>query len=125
MQYELKLLALLEGPDPVRADVLASFGDNEERAVKAAIKWAWHNRRVKDMTQGFAASYVGIKPPHFSNILNGKKHLPPFKINSFEWVMGNCAVSLTIERFRKIREEESARELARAIVQRRRGGATP
>lgn len=30
--------------------------------------------------------------------------------------VGNRAVSLTIERFRKVREEESALELARAIV---------
>ena len=58
----------------------------------------------------------GIKPPHFCNILNGKKHLPPFAINAFEWVMGNRAVSLTIERFREIRKEESALELARRIV---------
>lgn len=115
MQNELKLLGLLRGPDLVRADVLLSFGDNEELAVKAAIKWAWNNRRVK-MDQRVAAAHTGIRAPHFSNILNGKKHLPPFKINSFEWAVGNRAVSLTIERFRKVREEESALHLARAIV---------
>jgi hypothetical protein len=114
-QGELRLLALLKGPDLVRGDVLASFGDNEERAVKAAIKWAWNNRRVK-MDQRLAAQHIGIRAPHFSNILNGKKHLPPFKINAFEWIVGNRAVTLTIERFRKVREEESALELARAIV---------
>ena len=115
MQSELKLLALLKGPDLVRGDVLLSFGDNEELAVKAAIKWAWHNRRVK-MDQRLAAMHIGVRAPHFSNILNGKKHLPPFKINAFEWTLGNRAVSLTIDRFRKVREEESALELARAIV---------
>lgn len=115
MQGELKLLSLLKGPDLVRGDILASFGDDEERAVKAAIKWSWHNRRVK-MDQSVAATHVGIRAPHFSNILNGKKHLPPFKINAFEWVVGNRAVSMTIERFREIRKEESALELARAIV---------
>lgn len=116
MQAELKLLALLKGPDYVRADVLASFGDNEEKAVKAAILWAWNNRRVKSMTQRFAAEHMGIPAPHFACIKNGTKHLPPFRINAFEWVMGNRAVSLTIERFRKVREEESALELAQAIV---------
>lgn len=116
MQRELNLLALLRGPDWVRSDVLSSFGDDEERAVKAAIKWAWHNRRVKEMTQRVAAEHCGIPAPHFCNIVNGKKHLPPFKINAFEWVMGTRAVSLTVERFRKVREEESALELARAIV---------
>jgi hypothetical protein len=116
VQAELSLLSLLKGPDWVRSDVLSSFGDNEEKAVKAAIKWAWHNRRVKTASQRLAAAHVGIHAPHFSNILNGKKHLPPFKINAYEWFVGNRAVSLTIDRFRKIREEESALDLARAIV---------
>lgn len=116
MQGELSLLLLLKSPDHVRADVLASFGDHEEAAVKAAIKWAWLHRRVKAMSQRSASEHCGIPAPHFCNILNGKKHLPPFKINAFEWVLGHRAVSLTIERFRKVREEESALELARAIV---------
>lgn len=114
-QRELHLVGLLRAPDLVRGDLLASFGDDEERAVKAAIKWSWHNRRVK-MDQSVAAVHIGVKAPHLSNILNGKKHLPPFKINAFEWVVGHRAVSMTIERFRRIREEECALELARAIV---------
>ncbi len=121
MQTELKLLSLLRAPDPVRADVLAGFGDNEEQAVKAAILWAWNNRRVKTMTRSSAADHIGIRAPHFSNVLNGKKYLPPHKLNAFEWIVGNRAVSLTIERFRKLREEESALELARAIVAARGG----
>jgi hypothetical protein len=114
-QAELNLLSLLKAPDQVRGDVLASFGDNEEKAVKAAIVWAWNNSRVR-MTKASAADHIGIKAPHFSNIINGKKYLPPHKINAFEWVVGNRALSMTIERFRKVREEESALELARAIV---------
>jgi hypothetical protein len=119
VQNELHLVALLRAPDHVRADVLLSFGDDEHRAVKAAIKWAWLHRRVKGMTQRFASEHVGIKAPHFANILNGRKYLPPHKLNAFEWVMGNRAVSLTIERFRRMREEDPGLHLARAIV----GGA--
>lgn len=115
MQSDLRLMALLRGPDLVREDILRAFGDDEERAVKAAIKWAWMNRRVK-MDQRVAAQHTGIKAPHLSNILNGKKHLPPHKINAFEWVVGNRAVSMTIDRFRNLREEESALDLAKAIV---------
>jgi hypothetical protein len=55
------------------------------------------------MTQSTAAEHIGIKPPHFANILNGKKYLPPHKLNAFEWVVGNRALSMTIERFRKTR----------------------
>lgn len=115
MQTELNLLSLLKGPDLVRADVLRTFGDIEEQAVNFAIRWAWDHRRVK-MTQRLAAEHIGIRPPHFSNILNRRKYLPPHKLNAFEWIVGNRAVSLTIERFRTVREEESALELARAIV---------
>jgi hypothetical protein len=122
VQNELHLVALLRAPDHVRSDVLLSFGDDEHRAVKAAIKWAWLHRRVKGMTQRFAAEHVGIRAPHFTNILNGKKYLPPHKLNAFEWVMGNRAVSLTIERFRRMREEDPGLHLARAIVA---NGAAP
>jgi hypothetical protein len=119
-QRELGLLSLLKAPALVRGDVLRTFGDDEEFAVKAAIKWAWLHRRVRNMTQASAADHVGIKPPHFANILNGKKYLPPHKLNAFEWIVGNRALSLTIERFRVIREEQSALQLAREIVAARR-----
>jgi plasmid maintenance system antidote protein VapI len=121
VQGDLRLIGLLKGPDPVRGDILASFGDDEEKAVKAAIKWAWLHRRVK-MDQRVAAVHIGVQAAHLSNILNGKKHLPPHKINAFEWVVGNRAVTMTIERFRTIREEESALDLARAIVATQRTG---
>jgi hypothetical protein len=115
MQTELPLLSLLKAPDMVRADVLQSFGDDEELALRAALRWAWDHRRVR-MTQRSMADYIGVRAPHLANILNGKKYLPPHKLNAFEWYVGNRAVSLTIERFRRRREEESALDLARAIV---------
>jgi hypothetical protein len=115
MQGQLNLLALLKAPAAVRGDVLLGFGDVEELAVKESIQWAWRNRRVK-MTQRLAADHIGIKAPHFANILNGRKYLPPHKINAFEWIVGNRAVSMTLERFRKTREEEAGLQLARTIV---------
>jgi hypothetical protein len=116
VQGELNLLSLLKAPDPVRADILAAFGDVEERAVREAITWAWHHRRVRNMTQRSAAEHIGVKAPHFANILNGKKYLPPHKLNAFEWIVGNRALSMTLERFREIRAREAALELATAIV---------
>lgn len=115
MQTELPLLGLLKAPAPLLEHQLAEFGDEEELAVKAAIKWAWLHRRVR-MHQRDAAAHMGIKAPHFTNILNGKKYLPPHKINAFEWVVGNRAVSMTLERFRLIREREQALMLAKEIV---------
>lgn len=113
---ELPLIGLLKAPAPLLSDQLASFGDDEEHAVKAAIKWAWINRRVR-MDQSKAASHIGVPASHLSNILNGKKHLPPHKINAYEWIVGNKAVSMTIERFRQIRERQILDGVARAVAE--------
>ena len=51
---ELPLVGLLKSPDPIRDDVLRTFGDEEEPATRFAVKWAWMNRRVK-MDQKVAA----------------------------------------------------------------------
>lgn len=114
---ELPLLGVLRSPDQIREDVLRTFGDDEEKATRFAIRWAWDRRRVQDMTQDRAAELIGIKPPHFSNILNGRKYLPPHKINSYEQIVGNRAVSMTIERFRLIREQELVAGLAKVVAE--------
>ena len=116
MQAELPIISLLRAPEPLRDDVLRTFGDEEEAAVRFAIRWAWDHRRVK-MDQSHAAEHIGIAASHFCNILAGKKYLPPHKINSFEWICGNRAVSMTIERFRTIREKEHSMQLAQVIAE--------
>ena len=116
-QAELPIIALLRAPDPIREDVLRTFGDDEEEATRFAIQWAWNNRRDKTLDKRTAAQRCGIKAPHFSNIINGRKHLPPHKINAYEWVMGNKAVSMTIERFRQLRERDLVAGLARAVAE--------
>jgi hypothetical protein len=115
VQSELPILGLLRAPDEIRDDVLRTFGDEEEKATRFAVRWAWDHRRVK-LDQRLAAAQMGIPAPHLSNILNGKKHLPPHKINAFEWICGNRAVSMTIDRFRQLRREEQALVIAKAIV---------
>lgn len=114
---ELPIIGLLKAPDPIREDVLRTFGDDEEAATRFAIRWSWDHRRVRDMTQATAAEHVGMAASHFCNILAGKKYLPPHKINAYEWVMGNKAVSMTIERFRQIRERELVAGVARVVAE--------
>lgn len=114
---ELPLLGVLRAPDQIREDVLRTFGDDEEKATRFAVRWAWDRRRVQEMTQDRAAELVGVKAPHFSNILNGKKYLPPHKINAYEQIVGNRAVSMTIERFRLIRERALVDGLARVVAE--------
>lgn len=108
---------MLRAPDPIREDILRTFGDEEEAATEFAIRWAWDNRRSKQMTQATAAEHVGVAPSHFCNILAGKKYLPPHKINAYEWVVGNKAVSMTIERFQLIRERELIAGVARVVAE--------
>lgn len=114
---ELPLIAILKAPDPIREDVLRSFGDEEESATKFAVRWAWDHRRSKGMSQMEAARLMGIASPHLCNILSGRKYLPPHKINSYEQIVGNRAVSMTIERFRQIRERELVAGIARVVAE--------
>lgn len=117
MQSEIAILGLLEAPKPLLEHQLFAFGDDEEGATRAAVLWAWMHRRDKSLTKSTAAQRCGIKAPHFTNIVNGSKHLPPHKINAYEWTMGNTAVSQTIARFKQIRERELVSGLARVVAQ--------
>lgn len=117
VQQELSILGLLKCPEDIREDVLRTFGDSEDAAVTFAIRWAWDHRRCRPMSQAVAAQHIGISASHFCNILSGTKYLPPHKINAFEWVVGNKAVSRTIERFAQLREREQALQIAQLIVQ--------
>ena len=114
---ELPLLGILKAPDQIREDVLCSFGDQEEKATKFAVRWAWDHRRSKSMSQMEAARLMAMASSHLCNILAGKKYLPPHKINAYEQIVGNRAVSMTIERFRQIRERELIAGLARVVAE--------
>ena len=115
-QAELPLIGLLRAPDDVREDILRTFGDDEEKATRFAVRWAWDHRRSKGMTQRQAAQLMGIPAPHFCNILSGKKHLPPHKLNAYQWIVGNRAVSLTQALFDVIRGNEQHRQIAELIA---------
>jgi hypothetical protein len=117
MQNELPLIGLLKSPEPVSDDVLRTFGDSEEPATRFAVRWAWDNRRIKAMSQHTAAEHIGMPASHFSCVLNGQKYLPPHKINAFEWVVGNHAVSQTLARFAAIREAEQARQIGLLVAE--------
>lgn len=117
MQAQLNLMCLIKGQSPVTDGQVCSFGDDEDSALKKAIEWAWNHKRVKEMTKKHGAELAGMQHSHFVNMVNGKKHLPPSKINSFEWTVGNTAVSQTILRFREIRKKEMAASLAQFLVE--------
>jgi hypothetical protein len=114
---QLPLLAEFKGPAAIDAQVLASFGDDEELAIKQAIRWAWLNRRIPSMSQRRGAELLGMSASHFSNLLFRDKYLPPQKLNAFEWMVGNKAVSQTIRRFAEQRERELVDQVAQLVAQ--------
>lgn len=114
---ELPLIALLRSPDPIREDILRTFGDDEKAATEFAIKWAWDHKRIQGLSQRQAALRIGVPHQHLSLILNGQKYLPPHQINAFEEVVGNRAVSQTIERFRQIRERALVDQLSKLVAE--------
>lgn len=114
---QLPLLAEIKPPAAVDPAVVASFGESEEVAIKRAVVWAWEHRRIQAMSQRRAAGLCGMKNSHFSNMLAGKKYLPAQKINAFEALCGNTAVSQTIERFRVARERAMVNELSQLLAQ--------
>lgn len=105
-------------PSAVDAAIIASFGPAEEAAIKRAIRWAWENRRVPTMSQARAADLLGMRTSHFSNMLWKDKYLPPQKLNQFEWVVGNTALSQTITRFARERELEAVRQASALVAER-------
>lgn len=78
--------------------------------------WAWRERRAKSLDAKQASTLCGITRQHFANIVTGRKYLPPQKLNVFEDVVGNRAVSQTIARFRAMRDEAKRREISDALV---------
>lgn len=120
---ELPLLAAMRAPAKVEEATVAAFGEVEESAVKAAIRWAWLHRRIPGLSLRHAAELIGMKAPHFSNTLRGSKYLPLHCLNRFEPVMGNTAVSQTLERFRRLHEQSITRELADVVAEQLRRSA--
>jgi hypothetical protein len=117
MNKELALLAEIKQPSPITETKIAEFGDEEENAISESIKWAWLHRRIQRMSQRRAAELCGMSASHFSNMVNGDKYLPPQKMNQFEWVVGNTAVSQTIDKFRGVRNSEIVRQVSQIVAE--------
>lgn len=117
MNKELALLAEIKRPSQIAETKIAEFGNDEELAIGEAIKWAWLHRRIQRMSQRRAAELCGMPASHFSNMVNGDKYLPPQKLNQFEWVVGNTAVSQTIEKFRGVRNSEIVRQVSQIVAE--------
>ena len=93
MQLQLPMLTRIDGPAMVRPDVLAKLATYRE-----VVRWAWLNRKRRNMTLRLLAEEVGSYPSHISDYvksddLPSRKCLPAEKIAAFDGAVGNTAVS--------------------------------
>lgn len=91
-------------PVGIEISTIEMFGSDEEQAIAIAIQWAWANRSSKHLSMATAAELMQMPKSHLSNIISGKKYLPPQKINEFQWLVGNKAVTQTILLFQHRRK---------------------
>lgn len=88
---ELPLLAAIEGPKLVPSESVKAC-----ESYRDAVRLCWACRRVPGMTQRTAAELSGCYAPHMSGYLSdneGKRQLPADKIDAFEAVCGNYAIT--------------------------------
>jgi hypothetical protein len=114
---QLPLVAELRGPLQVDPAIIASFGEDEEDAVKLAIRWSWDHRRIAGLTKTRFAELCGFKNSHLTNILQGGKYLPAQRINVWESILGNTAVSQTIARFAELRQRQLREEISLLVAE--------
>jgi hypothetical protein len=93
VQLVLPMLTRIDGPAMVQPELVRSF-----TSYRAAVRWAWGNRRRVNMTQRLLAEEIGCYAPHITDYLNPddsskRKSLPSDRIAAFETAVGNTAVS--------------------------------
>lgn len=92
-QRELPMLGRIDGPSPVKTDVV-----RELRTYRDAVRKAWAMRRVHYMSLAQLASEAELVRQHVSDYLASDDHpkrrdLPADAISRFEAVVGNSCVS--------------------------------
>ena len=67
------------------------------QSFRCAVRLCWAHRRIQGMTQRTLAEYAGLYPSHVSDYLSadsdGKRTLPADKVDAFEQVCGNRAIT--------------------------------
>ena len=93
MQLMLPMLTRIDGPSMVKPDDIAHLA-----SYRAVVRWAWANRKRRNMTLRLLAEELGSYPSHITDYVNGddapsRKSLPAEKLAAFDFAVGNTAVS--------------------------------
>lgn len=88
---ELPLLAEMPGPTFLPAAEIEGCKTHRD-----AVRLCWMRRRVKGMTQAYAAALLGVHAPHMSCFLSAKpktgRSLPADAEAEFQNICGNYAI---------------------------------
>jgi hypothetical protein len=93
MQLMLPMLTRIDGPSMVKPDEIAHLA-----SYRHAVRWAWLNRKRRNMTRRLLAEELGSYPSHITDYVNAddapsRKSLPAEKVRAFDCAVGNTAVS--------------------------------
>ena len=94
MQYEIPLMAVLNGPTKAPEAVVLSFASTSD-----AIKWSYENRTHADSKSiAWLAHHMGMQRQRLSRVLNhGDFKMDAARVHLWDCLVGNCAVSQYVE----------------------------
>lgn len=94
MQYEIPLMAVVNGPAKAPDSVVNCFDSTSE-----AIKWSYANRsNPGGKSIAWLAHHMGMKRQRLSRVLNfGDFKMDPARVHLWDCLVGNCAVSQYVE----------------------------
>lgn len=114
-QYEIPLMAVLNGPTKAPDAVVAGFASTSD-----AIKWSFENRSHADSKSvAWLAHHMGMQRQRLSRVLNhGDFKLDAARVHLWDCLVGNCAVSQYVE-LEKQRINQAAAEVVNAAIKAR------
>ena len=108
MQYQLPLMCVLNGPNPVPAEVV-----NEWKTTHDAALWAFENRDSKTAkTKKWVAEHMQMRVQHVTRLLDKRDlKLDPVQAHMWDYLCGWTA----IDQFRKAEIERINQNAAEQI----------
>ena len=115
MQYEIPLMAVLNGPTKAPAEVVEKFASTSD-----AIKWSFEHRTHGDSKSvAWLAHHMGMQRQRLSRVLNhGDFKMDAARVHLWDCLVGNQAVSQYVE-LEKARINAAAAEVVNHAIKAR------
>lgn len=115
MQYEIPLMAVLNGPTKAPVEAVEAF-----TCTADAVRWSYENRTHADSKSvAWLAHHMGMQRQRLSRVLNhGDFKLDAARVHLWDCLVGNCAVSQYVE-LEKQRINQAAAEVVNNAIKAR------